>query len=169
MQQIEPIDKRKMQAIIGLIAIVLILAVTAITVPSSNGMTSTSSNAPAPTPVAPTSQSIASTTPVASAASSSKYKDGSYNAKGSYFSPGGNEAINVSVTLANDVVTAANATSGANDPTAASYQTIFIGGYKKFVVGKNISSIKLTNVSGSSLTSQGFNDAIKQIEHQAKA
>ena len=77
--------------------------------------------------------------------------------------------LKVSLTLNDDAVSSANVTSGANDPTAASYQSIFISGYKPFVVGKKINTIRLSNVSGSSLTSQGFNDALKQIEQQAKA
>jgi uncharacterized protein with FMN-binding domain len=97
------------------------------------------------------------------------YKDGTYNATGHYDSPGGTEAVKVSLTLASDKVSAATVSSGANDPTALSYQTIFISGYKSFVVGKKINTIKLSNVSGSSLTSQGFNDALKQIERQAQA
>jgi uncharacterized protein with FMN-binding domain len=97
------------------------------------------------------------------------YKDGTYNATGHYDSPGGTEAVKVSLTLVSDKVSAATVSSGANDPTALSYQTIFISGYKSFVVGKKINTIKLSNVSGSSLTSQGFNDALKQIERQAQA
>jgi uncharacterized protein with FMN-binding domain len=103
------------------------------------------------------------------APSGTGYKDGTYNATGHYDSPGGTEAVKVSLTINNDTVSAANVQSGANDPTALSYQTIFISGYKSFVVGKKINTIKLSNVSGSSLTSQGFNDALKQIENQAQA
>lgn len=102
-------------------------------------------------------------------ASGSGYKDGTYSAIGRYDSPGGTEAVKVSLTLMGDKVSASSVQSGANDPTALSYQTIFIGNYKSFVVGKKINTIKVSNVSGSSLTSQGFNDALKQIEHQAQA
>ena len=45
----------------------------------------------------------------------------------------------------------------------------FIDGYKSLVVGKDISSISLNRVSGSSLTSQGFNSAIQKIKSQAQA
>jgi hypothetical protein len=66
-------------------------------------------------------------------------------------------------------VTDTSAISGANDSDARDFQSQFIGGYKKLVVGKKIDSIRLSHVSGSSLTSQGFNDAIGQIKSQAKA
>lgn len=100
---------------------------------------------------------------------STTYKDGTYQATGSYVSPGGNESITISVTLKDGVVTETSATSGANDPTAKQYQGEFIAGYKDQVVGKKVSSIKLSRVSGSSLTSQGFNSALEQIKQQAQA
>jgi uncharacterized protein with FMN-binding domain len=100
---------------------------------------------------------------------STDYKDGTYSATGSYYSPGGKEELKVNLSLSNDTVVAANVVSGANDPTAESYQSLFISGYKSHVIGKKINSIKLTNVSGSSLTSQGFNNALKQIEQESKA
>jgi uncharacterized protein with FMN-binding domain len=99
----------------------------------------------------------------------SGYKDGSYTATGSYDSPGGTEAITVHVTLSGGIVTATSADSGATDPEAEEYQGDFISGYKQLVIGKKIDSISLSRVSGSSLTSQGFNDAIKQIESQAQS
>lgn len=96
-------------------------------------------------------------------------KDGTYKATGSYSSPGGNEKITVTVTLKDGVVTETSATSGANDQTSKQYQAEFIAGYKDEVVGKKITTVKLSRVAGSSLTSQGFNDAIQQIKQQAKA
>jgi uncharacterized protein with FMN-binding domain len=97
------------------------------------------------------------------------FKDGNYTATGNYVSPGGHESITVKVTLKDGVVTDTSAISGANDSDARDFQSQFIGGYKKLVVGKKIDSIRLSHVSGSSLTSQGFNDAIGQIKSQAKA
>lgn len=96
------------------------------------------------------------------------YKNGSYMAKGSYFSPGGKEYVTVSIDISNNKIAQANVTSGANDPTAVSYQTLFIGNFKQYIIGKRIDSIKLRNVAGSSLTSQGFNKALTQIEAMAK-
>lgn len=104
-----------------------------------------------------------------SVAGSAAYKDGQYTATGSYVSPGGSERITIQVTLKDGVVAGTAATSGASDPEGQEYQNQFIQGYKKLVVGKPIDSISLSRVSGSSLTSQGFNDALKQIEQQAKA
>ena len=49
------------------------------------------------------------------------------------------------------------------------YQDDFVGGYKSQVVGKSIAEIQLGKVSGSSLTSRGFNEALDQIRNQAKS
>lgn len=97
------------------------------------------------------------------------YKDGSYSVIGTYVSPAGIEKIGVILTLAGNVVTGSSVTSGANDPTASSYQSLFKSGYKGYVDGKKITDINLTNVSGSSLTPKGFMDALKEIENNAKA
>jgi len=120
-------------------------------------------------PRAATPTTSRTTANTANTPTSMMYKNGTYNATGSYYSPGGKETLKVSLTLNENVVTGATVQSGGGDPTAISYQSIFISGYKPYVIGKKIGSIKLKNVSGSSLTPQGFNDALKQIEHEATA
>lgn len=102
-------------------------------------------------------------------ASGSTFKDGSYTATGDYLSPGGPESVTVTLTIADDVVTAVQVVSGAHDPTAKQFQQQFIGGIQGVVVGKRLADLQVDKVSGSSLTSQGFNDALKQIEEQARA
>jgi uncharacterized protein with FMN-binding domain len=99
----------------------------------------------------------------------SPYKDGTYSAVGSYESPGGPDNLNVSVTLASGIITDATVTSGAHDSTSSHYQGIFISSYKNLVVGKNIDDVVLSKVSGSSLTSGGFNDALTKIKAEASA
>ena len=99
----------------------------------------------------------------------SVYTDGTYTATGSYMSPGGDEQIKVTVTLASDIITNVSVTSLAYDRTSQSYQDMFISGYKQYVIGQNIASVNLTYVSGSSLTPRGFDNALSQIEAQAKA
>lgn len=97
----------------------------------------------------------------------SKYKDGTYSATGTYRTPENEEQITVSITLANDTVTAANATIDATNPDSKRYQAMFLAGYKQLVVGKSIDGLNLSQVSGSSLTSAGFNDALTQIKARA--
>ncbi len=113
-----------------------------------------------------TSQPSSDTATVESATGT--YKDGTYSATGSYNSPGGNERIAVELTVQGGKITSASATSRAVSPTGSQYQKQFIGGFKSEVVGKSVDDVELTTVSGSSLTPQGFNDALGQIKQQAK-
>lgn len=101
---------------------------------------------------------------------SSAYKDGTYTAVGHYNSPEGAEQITVTLTLKSDVVTAASVTNSQTFRSESKeYQGKFISGYQALVVGKKITDIKLTRVSGSSLTPIGWNDAVAKIQTQAKA
>jgi hypothetical protein len=139
---------------------------TSVTPPSSptpvTTTTTTPTTATQPTPVDIPKQ----TTP---APVTYAYTDGAYTATGSYRSPGGYDELGVNLTLHNDIITDVNVTLGANDNTSLRYQEMFVANYKQYVVGKDISTVHLTKVSGSSLTPQGFNDALAQIESQAKA
>lgn len=107
--------------------------------------------------------------PGSSHATSSSYRDGTYSATGTYLSPGGNESISISITLSNGNVTDTSATARATSGASRSYLSDFIYSYKSLIVGKNISSIRLSRVSGASLTTQGFNDALDQIKNQAQS
>ena len=112
------------------------------------------------TPSDPTATPVAST---------STYKDGTYSATGTYHTPESTEHVAVTLTLANDIVTDANVTINAAIPESRQYQARFLSNYKAQVIGKSIESLHLSEVSGSSLTSGGFNDAVTQIEAQAKS
>jgi uncharacterized protein with FMN-binding domain len=96
------------------------------------------------------------------------YKDGTYTAVGSYLSPGGPNTLDLTITIKNDVVTDTSIVSHPGDPKSTQMMQIFADNYKPFVIGKNISTLKLTKVSGSSLTPIGFNNAIAKILVQAK-
>lgn len=96
------------------------------------------------------------------------YKDGTYSATGNYVSPGGPRDIGLTVTVKNDVITNAVFEGRATDATSKRFQGEFGDNFKPMVVGKNISDVVLTKVSGSSLTPKGFNDALKKIKQEAK-
>jgi len=104
------------------------------------------------------------------AAAPHQYKDGTYSAVGHYVSPAGPETINVTITLKDSVVTDANVVSNATNKKSIFMQSAFISGYKPLVVGKNIDEVNLSgNISGSSLTLKGFNEAITQVKAEASA
>lgn len=102
-------------------------------------------------------------------ASSSSFKDGTYSAMGTYSTPDGPETITVKVTLKDGAVSDTSATASMQSRESKEYVAQFLDAYKTFVVGKDVSSLKLSRVSGSSLTSQGFNSAIQQIQTQAQS
>ncbi|WP_415077173.1 hypothetical protein [Microbacterium sp.] len=119
------------------------------------------------TPTA-TASASASASSSASAASST-YVDGTYTAEASYQSPGGLEEVTVTVTLVDDIITDVEVTADAASTQSKQYQSEFIDGIAAVVVGKDIDEISVSKVSGSSLTSEGFNDAIAEIKTEAAA
>ena len=122
------------------------------------------------TPVSNPPEKVTSTPPADTTKKSTLvYKNGSYSATGSYMSPGGPDQVAVMLTLKNDIITDITVTPEPGDNTSAKYQNKFVSGYKAFVLGKNIADVNLTKISGSSLTSKGFNEAIAQIKAQAQA
>lgn len=98
-----------------------------------------------------------------------KYQDGTYQATGQYFSPGGRESITLSLTINNGTITDTSLTPNPTSGTARQFQEQFAAGYKAFVIGKDIDEVSLSRVAGSSLTSSGFNDALEQIKDDASA
>jgi uncharacterized protein with FMN-binding domain len=101
--------------------------------------------------------------------SNATYKDGTYTAPGTYTSPGGEENISVTLTLAKNVITAMKVITVKADPTATGYEKMFEGGISAATVGKNINTLNIGVVAGSSLTSMGFNKALATIKADAKS
>ena len=102
-------------------------------------------------------------------AGSGGYKDGEYTARGEYISPGGPQSVGVTVTLSNSVITAVSVDTSQTKGPSLEYQGKFAGGISDVVVGKSIDEIEVDKVSGSSLTSGGFNEAITLIKEEAQA
>lgn len=136
------------------------------TTPSATDTGTPTTSAPQETTNPAATTPTPSTTPTTSA---STYKDGTYTATGSYQSPGGPDHLGVTLTIKNDIVTDASIKAEPGDRESAYYQNIFIQNCRPLVVGKDITTLKLSKVSGSSLTSGGFNDAVAQIKAEAKA
>lgn len=104
-----------------------------------------------------------------SAAGGGAYADGTYTAEGSYATPESVETIEVTVTLADDVITDVEVTGDPQKSESEEYQGRFIGGIADVVVGQDIDEISVSRVAGSSLTSGGFNQAIEAIKAEAAA
>ncbi len=139
-----------------------------IPVSAQTGLVKTSSA----TTVSPTTSNpvAAQTHIVLAPPATSLYKDGTYIATGTYNTPeGGTETIKVSITLSDDIIIDSSVTANTSNASESErYQKQFIAGYKLFVTGKKITDVKLSAVSGSSLTSSGWNSAVASIEAQAK-
>lgn len=95
------------------------------------------------------------------------YADGTYTESGQYTAPSGTETVTVTITLADNAVTAVEVVGDATDPEAKLHQQMFIDGIGAMVVGKNIDELQVDRVGGSSLTSGGFNAAVEAIKADA--
>lgn len=98
------------------------------------------------------------------------YTAGDYTAEGSYQTPGGQQSVEVEVTLAEDgTISAVTVTPQADGGNSEQFQKKFAGGIADEVVGTKIDDLDVSKVSGSSLTSGGFNAAIDEIKDEAAA
>ena len=152
--------KKPNAAVVAVIIVVLLAAVAGGTIylmnrqeTSDTGATDTSSQQPPATD--------------APQVDTGTYKNGTYTATGSYLSPGGQESVDVEVTLKDGVIESAVVTPHPASTTSTQYQGEFVNNFKPLVVGKSIDEVKLSRVAGSSLTSGGFNEAIEKIKDDA--
>lgn len=140
--------------------------------PSTQAASSTTQSTTKPSTTTTFSGSSTSTSSnTSSTTTSSKtttYKNGTYTATGSYLAPDGTQSILVSLTIANDVVTATTVTPQATQEGSSSWQQYFAANYSASVIGKSLATLSLGNVSGASLTPIGFNAAVTSIRTQAK-
>lgn len=106
----------------------------------------------------------------AESSDSGTYTAGTYDAEGSYSTPGGEQSIDVEVTIeADGTITDVEVTPEATSGNSATFQEEFADGIADQVVGKKIDELDVSKVSGSSLTSGGFNAAIEEILAEAQA
>jgi len=127
---------------------------------------------PSPTPTTEPDSGASSepTTPTESdTGATGGYADGSYTETGQYQSPNGTETVDVTLTLADGVVTAVEIGTHPSNPNTEHYQGEFAGGISAEIVGKSIDDISVTKVAGSSLTSGGFMQALEAIKADATA
>ncbi len=117
-------------------------------------------------------KSNATTTTITSPSQStvSAYKDGQYTASGSFYTPGGDETIAVTVNLSGGVIKNVSIDNSAvYSRESMAYCMRFSHSVGNYVDGKKIDSVNLSRISGASLTPMGFNDAIDQIKADARA
>lgn len=82
-----------------------------------------------------------------------------------YATPAGDEEVKVTVALdGNNVVKSLELDFVTHAPKSKMYQDLFKEGIAAQVIGKSIKEVQVGVVNGSSLTAEGFNKAIDQIE-----
>jgi uncharacterized protein with FMN-binding domain len=98
-----------------------------------------------------------------------KYKDGTYEATESYTVPKGfTNDINVKLTVQDGKVVAVVTSHATQERESDIYVADFDKQITSAVVGKTLDETLIDKLSGASLTSTGFNQAIEQIKTQAK-
>ncbi len=97
------------------------------------------------------------------------YADGTYTGEGSYRTPETVETIEVTLTIADDIVTDVQVSGDPVAPESRNYQGQFIAGISDVVVGRKLDELQVDRVAGSSLTSGGFDQAVVRIKDEAAA
>jgi len=94
-----------------------------------------------------------------------KYTDGSYNAVGTYAK--GKNSIDVTLGLSDDAISSVTVVPMATIKMSLGLQKKFAVAIADEVVGRPIDEVHLDRLAGSSLTTQGFNEAVEKIKAQA--
>lgn len=164
MQETAPPNK----AVVMLIVVTLLAAVTAGSLYVYGSQNEANSSAQSTNSASDsTAASSGQTTPATTTTLS--YADGTYTATGSYATPESTESIDLTVTLVNSTITNISIQNSGNVRESRDYQQRFMHNCTNLVVGKDINSVSLSRVAGSSLTSNGFNAALDQIKADATA
>jgi uncharacterized protein with FMN-binding domain len=106
---------------------------------------------------------------VAASSSSSGYKDGTYNATSSYYVPGGQNSLAVTLTISGGTVTDVKTSSTVDSYQSQRYVDSFNSSISSAVVGSTLDNASQSRVGGASLTTSAFDDALSTITNNAKA
>lgn len=115
-----------------------------------------------PTPSAPSTPA----TPTPAPADTNRYTNGTYRTQSTYRTPEGTYVMDVTLVIANDSVTSASLSFDA-DGARSGYSKRFTSGYQNQVISKNLEGLNLSRVSGASLTTNAYNNALNNIRNQA--
>jgi hypothetical protein len=153
------LPRTKTLALSGAAAAILLLTA------ACGGESDASSSDPADSSSTPTEESSTD-----AGSDTTTFTAGDYSAEGSYQTPGGTQSVVVDLTLeADGTIAAVTVTPQADGGNSEQFQTQFAGGIADVVVGQKITELDVSTVSGSSLTSGGFNAAIDEITDEAAA
>lgn len=97
-------------------------------------------------------------------ASKSTTLNGTYHIVKDYIAPSGKESIDAAVTIKNNIIIAVNVKNVAVNDKSKKYQDEFIKGISGQIVGKNIKDVKVSYISGASLTAKAFDEALHALK-----
>ncbi|WP_225214857.1 FMN-binding protein [Cellulomonas avistercoris] len=127
------------------------------------GLALTGCTVAAPADARPAAEPRAGHTPLAPAA------DGTYSGSGSYETPGGRQQIDVTVVLADGVVTGVRVDPAATNATSLRFQERFASAVVDSVVGRTLDEVAVDRLAGSSSTGAGFMAALERAVRDARA
>ncbi|WP_218005324.1 hypothetical protein [Hydrogenophaga palleronii] len=104
--------------------------------------------------------------PVSGRKEEASYRNGTYTAEGLY--GGLPSRLTVTLTLAADRIQAVSVRTHATDPTSLDYQRRFAEAVPALVKGRPIADVQISKLAGSSVTPDGFNEALARIREQAR-
>lgn len=103
-----------------------------------------------------------------STSTSAIYNDGTYTASADYSVPHGYQnSIDISVTIANDIITAVSTDNDYSDNESGMYIDAFESDLEGEVVGQLLSEVSFSRIGGASLTTDGFNEALELVQSAA--
>jgi len=96
------------------------------------------------------------------------YKDGTYVVENMYYvMPGFDEPMQTTVTLEDNIIVATEVRFASRDPHSLTHQRDFSVAYKDEVIGVPLGEASFSRIGRASLTTIGFNDALKEIRLEA--
>lgn len=116
-----------------------------------------------------TQPSVQSQSTVDTQAPTTQNKTATYRETVSYDSPGGTDEVTFQFVLNDGVVTDLGLLDSSSNPESGNYITRFMNGVKSKVIGKKLESLgTFSRISGASLTTAAFNEAVKKLKAEAK-
>jgi uncharacterized protein with FMN-binding domain len=129
-----------------------------------------SESSPAETSQTPTADtSSTDESPATTTDSNATFKNGTYTASETYRTEGGLEGLTVKLTIANNAVSDVSVEQNPSNHESEEYQDLFESKYKSKIVGKALSTLQLSRISGASDTTDSFNEALDAIRAKAQA
>jgi major membrane immunogen (membrane-anchored lipoprotein) len=95
-------------------------------------------------------------------------RDGSYQVTQKYRTPEGTSAAVFAITISNGLISQATTTYQSGDRESQKYVSLYNAGFGTATIGKSLKDIDEVYISGASLTSAAFDQALVSLKQQAQ-